>query len=164
MLHSCGNVGKLTRIADAIADPEFVSKYPRKNVDAPFTVLGGFTDFITPSTFANGHGAITGLANVAPYTVVKLFQLSEAARKDLSVLPEAQRLQGIVARADYTIAKTSIAGTKYLLEKLYGYGGLTRKPLPPILPEVAQALWEHPHTQELVKLERELSGKTKPAH
>lgn len=77
------------------------------------------------------------------------------------MLPEAQQLQGIVARADYTIAKASISGTKFLLEKLYGYGGLPRKPLPPIDQSYAASLWEHPHTQELVKVERELSGKLK---
>lgn len=75
------------------------------------------------------------------------------------MLPEAQRLQGIVARGDFTIAKASISGTKFLLEKIYGYGGLPRKPLPPIEPAVAEALWAHPHVQDLVKLERELSGK-----
>ncbi|KAF8212150.1 dihydrodipicolinate synthetase [Mycena galopus ATCC 62051] len=157
----CGNVGKLTRIADAISDAAFTSTYPRKNPTAPFLVLGGFIDFLTPSAFANGHGAITGLGNVSPYAIRKLFELSEAARTDLSLLPEAQRIQGIIARADYTIAKTSIAGTKFLLEKLYGYGGTTRKPLPPITPAAAQALWEHPHTQAVVTLERQLSGKTK---
>ena len=78
---------------------------------------------------------------------------------DPSLLPEAQRLQGIVARADFTIAKASISGTKALLEKLYGYGGTTRRPLPPIAPEVAASLWAHPHTEELVRMERELSGK-----
>lgn len=92
---------------------------------------------------------------------MKLYELSEASLKDLSVLSEAQRLQGIIARADYTIAKASIAGTKFLLEKLYGYGGLPRKPLPPIEASAAEALWEHPHTQDLVILERELSGKTR---
>ncbi|KAJ7111535.1 dihydrodipicolinate synthetase [Mycena crocata] len=157
---TCGNVGKLTRIADAVADAAFTSTYPRKNPAAPFLVLGGFIDFLTPSAFANGHGAITGLGNVSPYAIRKLFELSEAARTDLSILPEAQRLQGIIARADYTIAKTSIVGTKFLLEKLYGYGGTARKPLPPIAPAAAQALWEHPHTQALVVLERQLSGKT----
>lgn len=70
-------------------------------------------------------------------------------------------MQGIIGRADYTIAKASIAGTKFLLEKMYGYGGLPRKPLPPISSSDAQALWDHPHTQALVKLERELSGKLK---
>ena len=93
------------------------------------------------------------------YAIQKLFELSAAAAKDPSLLPEAQRLQGIVARADFTIAKASIAGTKVLLEKLYGYGGLTRRPLPPIEPEAAVALWEHPHTQDVVRVERELSGK-----
>ncbi|KAJ7581249.1 dihydrodipicolinate synthetase [Mycena floridula] len=158
---TCGNVGKLTRIAATVSSDDFLSSYPRKNPKTPFLVLGGFTDFITPSTFANGHGAITGLANVAPYTVSKLFELSTAATEDLSVLPEAQRLQGIVARADFTIAKTSISGTKYLLEKLYGYGGAPRKPLPPVEPSVATALWNHRDTQALVKIERELSGKLK---
>lgn len=63
---SCGNVGKLTRIAATVSDPSFATLYPRKNPDAPFLVFGGFTDFIVPGVFANGHGAITGLGNVAP--------------------------------------------------------------------------------------------------
>lgn len=75
------------------------------------------------------------------------------------MLPEAQRVQGIVARADATIAKTGIAGTKFLLEKLYGYGGVPRRPLGPCPPERAEALWAHPDVRELVALERELSGK-----
>ncbi|KAF9535270.1 dihydrodipicolinate synthetase [Crepidotus variabilis] len=156
---TCGNVGKLTRIADAVADPAFSSVYPRKNSEAPFLVLGGFIDFLVPSAFANAHGAITGLANVAPHAISQLFKLAEAAKMDLSVLPEAQRLQGIIARADFTIAKASIAGTKFLLEKMYGYGGVPRKPLSPTNPTVAKALWDHPHTQALVQLERELAGK-----
>ena len=93
------------------------------------------------------------------YTVAKLFEISEKTKVDLSALPEAQRLQGIVARADFTIAKTGIAGTKALLGKLYGYGGHPRRPLPPIEAEVVDALWRHPHTTELIAMERELSGK-----
>ncbi|KZT04654.1 dihydrodipicolinate synthetase [Laetiporus sulphureus 93-53] len=158
---TCGSVGKLTRICAAVSDPSFSSLYPRKNLDAPFLVLGGYADFILPSSYANGHGAITGLANVAPYTIMKLFQLSEAAHKDPSLLPEAQRVQGIVSRADFTIAKASISGTKALLEKIYGYGGVPRKPLPPFEPAAFEALWAHPHVQDIVKIEHELSGKTK---
>ncbi|TFK87008.1 dihydrodipicolinate synthetase [Polyporus arcularius HHB13444] len=160
---TCGNVGKLTRICATVSDPSFASQHPRLNPDAPFLVLGGFTDFVLPSTYVDAHGAITGLANLAPYTIQRLFELSVASRKEPSLLPEAQRLQGIVARADYTIAKTGIAGTKVLLEKLYGYGGNPRKPLLPIEPEAAAAIWEHPHTQEIVRVERELSGKAKIA-
>jgi 4-hydroxy-2-oxoglutarate aldolase len=138
--------------------------------------LGGYSDFILPSAFANAHGAITGLANIAPVcavplcfipgiskynyqlSVCRLYTLSEEAKRDSSILAEAQRLQGIVAQADYTIASTSIAGTKALLEKLYGYGGVPRKPLPPITSEEVKALWEHPHTQALVRLEAEIRG------
>jgi len=156
---TCGNVGKLTRIAGTVSDSSFASLYPRKNPDAPFLVLGGYADFLLPSAYANGHGAITGLGNVAPHTIVRLFELSEAVRKDPSLLPEAQRLQAIVGNADFTIAKASISGTKALMEKLYGYGGLPRKPLPPFEPEAFEALWKHPHVQDIVKVERELSGK-----
>ncbi|KAI0915686.1 hypothetical protein AcV5_003539 [Taiwanofungus camphoratus] len=63
---TCGNVGKLTRICATVSDSSFSSLYPRKNPDAPFLVLGGFADFLVPSSYSNGHGAITGLANVAP--------------------------------------------------------------------------------------------------
>jgi 4-hydroxy-2-oxoglutarate aldolase len=99
------------------------------------------------------------LIDVRPkYAIVKLFELSEASKADPSLLPEAQRLQGIIGRADATIAKASISGTKYLLQKLYGYGGHPRRPLPPIEPAAAEALWEHSHTQDLVRLEQKFRG------
>lgn len=157
---TCGNVGKLTRIADAVTNPTFASLHPRKNSNAPFLVLGGYIDFLVPSAYANGHGAITGLANLFPNAISHLFKLSEASQKHLALLPEARRVQGIVARADFTISKASISGTKYLLEKIYGYGGLPRKPLPPIDASIARGLWEHPHTQDALTLERELMGKS----
>jgi len=156
---TCGAVGKFTRIADAVSQPSFASG--RKN-GLPFLVLGGFADFLVPSTFSNGHGAITGLANFVPASIRKMFELATLARSDLSVLPEAQRLQGIIGRADYTIAKYSIAGTKYLVEKAYGYGGVPRKPLLPLSEEVKNELWTHPHVQEVLQLEREITGKKLP--
>ena len=66
MIIRCGNVGKLTRICATVSESAFASTHPRKNPHAPFLVLGGFTDFILTSAFVKGHGAITGLANVAP--------------------------------------------------------------------------------------------------
>ena len=64
----CGNVGKLTRICATVSEPSFASEFPRSfaTADAPFLVLGGFTDFIVPSLAVRAHGAITGLANVSP--------------------------------------------------------------------------------------------------
>lgn len=67
---TCGNVGKLTRVAAAVAAPGFAKSYPRKaellEGEDPFVVFGGFTDFLVPSIAARAHGAITGLANLAP--------------------------------------------------------------------------------------------------
>ena len=95
------------------------------------------------------------------HTLVHLFNLTTRALTDPSpsVLAEAQTLQGIAARADATTAKAGIAGTKYVLEKLYGYGGAPRRPLLPMEVEKGEELWEHPDTRELVRVERELSGK-----
>jgi 4-hydroxy-2-oxoglutarate aldolase len=89
---------------------------------------------------------------------VKLYELSAAATKQPLQLVEAQELQAPIARADITIAKASVPGIKFLIERLYGYGGSPRKPLTPIGIEDARRLWEHPHVQELVKIERELSA------
>lgn len=65
-------MGKLTRITATVSAPSFADTHPRKNPDAPFLVLGGFADFILTSAFVDGHGAITGLANVAPVSETEL--------------------------------------------------------------------------------------------
>jgi 4-hydroxy-2-oxoglutarate aldolase len=62
----CGNVGKLTRIAATVTNPAFEELHPRKDPQTSFLVLGGYADIITSSAFVRGHGAITGLANIAP--------------------------------------------------------------------------------------------------
>lgn len=77
-MFSCGNVGKLTRIADTVSNPAFITNYPRKVTHAPFIVLGGFIDFLLPSTFSNGHGAITGLGNVAPVSLELTFSFASS--------------------------------------------------------------------------------------
>jgi L-threo-3-deoxy-hexylosonate aldolase len=45
------------------------------------------------------------------------------------------------------------------LERLYGYGGVPRRPLPPMKGEDVERLWEHGDVRELVGVEREVSGK-----
>jgi len=156
---TCGNVGKLTRIAATVSPASFAKVYPRRNQDAPFLVLGGYADFLVPSLFANAHGAITGLGNVAPYSIRRLFDLASQAQQDPSVLSEAQVLQGIVARADRTIAVAGIAGTKYLLQRLHGYGGVPRRPLRGFPKDAGERLWEHPHVVDLVNTEKELASR-----
>lgn len=155
---TCGNVGKLVRIATSTAVPEFDQLYPRRNKDAPFLVLGGFADFILPAAFVRGHGAIVGLGNVAPYALVRLTELSFAALSNPSLLPEAQRLQDIIAEGDRTIALGGISGTKFLLEKIHGYGGAPRRPMQRLTKERENALWAHKNVQALLKLEKELEA------
>lgn len=158
---TCGNVGKLTRIAAAVAAPGFADKYPRKNAlqpdEAPFVIFGGFADFLVPSVASRGHGAITGLANLAPKSIIRTYSLATKALADpgkgAELLAEAQDLQGIVAHADRTTAVTGVAGTKFLLEKLHGYGGAPRKPLQRLSQKEEEALWAHPDVQALVELE-----------
>jgi 4-hydroxy-2-oxoglutarate aldolase len=50
-------------------DPVFLKMHPRNNLNTPFLVLGGYADTLTSSLFVHGHGAITGLANIAPVGV-----------------------------------------------------------------------------------------------
>ncbi|ELU44761.1 dihydrodipicolinate synthetase [Rhizoctonia solani AG-1 IA] len=150
---NCGNVGKLTRIAATTAVPSFEKAHPRKNKDAPFLVLGGFADFIVPSAFARAHGAISGLGNFAP-----VCDRLNSPVANPSVLPEAQLLQDIVARADRTIAVTGIAGTKDLLERAFGYGGAPRLPLVRANKEAGAKLWDHPHVVAIREKEAELAA------
>ncbi|KAF8343885.1 uncharacterized protein EI90DRAFT_3143204 [Cantharellus anzutake] len=156
---TCGNVGKLTRIAAETADPVWMKAHPR-SIPSPFLVLGGFVDFLLPSVFANAHGAITGLANVAPHAIRTLSDLSFAChpsspvptkgeQPDLSrksIFAEAQRLQGIIANADRTIALAGVAGTKWLLRRqdpgLFPPGSeCPRRPLMKLDDEAGERLW-----------------------
>jgi hypothetical protein len=86
----------------------------------------------------------------------KLWTLTIKSRNDLSVLSQAQQLQGIIARADRTVVLAGIAGTKWLLQKSNSYGGVTRLPLPPYPDEAGEKLWAHPHVVALMAVETAL--------
>ncbi len=147
------------------------------SVTPPFLVLGGYGDILLSSVYARGHGCITGLANIFPVgkstsilaslhihnlaswlicpclmfikaSIAELYKLISSG----SSINEAQRIQGIIARADFTISQTGVAGTKALLEKLRGYGGAPRKPLLPYGKENAEQLWSHPDVQEIIHI------------
>ncbi|KAF8511948.1 dihydrodipicolinate synthetase [Hysterangium stoloniferum] len=151
---TCGNVGKLARIAAAVSEPSFTKSHPRRSKNAQtFLVLGGFCDFLVPSLFANAHGAITGLANLAPNTIRRLFDLTSSALSDPSKLAAAQELQGIVAHADRTVALSGIAGTKYLLQQTSGYGGVPRKPLRATEARAGEVLLTHANVVALLEEE-----------
>ncbi|GAA5928261.1 dihydrodipicolinate synthase family protein [Sporobolomyces koalae] len=112
---TCGSVGKLTRLTELRED---------------FAVLGGFVDFLGPSMFASAAGGITGTANVAPKSCLRLFELAQSGLAgDSQKLIEAFKLQSAVSRADWALQKVGISGTKYALEQTRGYGGIPRRPI-----------------------------------
>jgi dihydrodipicolinate synthase/N-acetylneuraminate lyase len=100
---TCGNVGKLARLTNAFN--------PSK-----FAVFGGSSDWLIPGMIANSCGAVTGLANTHPRSCVKLFDLFQSGN-----FSEAQKLQGIISRAEWGMGKTGMNGTKYAVEWFRGY-------------------------------------------
>ncbi|KAJ9263695.1 hypothetical protein DTO212C5_7480 [Paecilomyces variotii] len=118
---TCGNTGKLARIA--------------AGAKKGFMTLGGSCDFTLQTLIAGGQGVIAGTANVIPRTCVEVMKLYEAGR-----VAEAQKLQAIVARADWEGIKAGFVGVKTLLQVHRGYGGPPRRPCVAHSPEEVTAL------------------------
>lgn len=109
---TCANTGKLARIAAGVKDS--------------FRTFGGSSDFTLQTMIAGGHGVIAGLANVIPRASVLVYDLYVQGK-----IEEAQKIQAIVARADWTAIKGGFPAVKAALQEFYGYGGLPRRPVPP---------------------------------
>lgn len=111
---TCGNLGKLHRIANSPSCPP--SKF------APFA---GKSDFFLHGLVAGSNGVIAAAANFAPRVHVKLLE-----RYDQGDLKGAQALQTKLSDADWVLVQLGVAGLKAALDKYYGYGGgRSRKPL-----------------------------------
>ena len=134
---TCGNTGKLARIA-AQAKPEF------------FT-FGGSADFTLQSLIAGGAGVIAGLANLLPRSCVKVMELYQGGK-----VQEAQKLQAVVARADWIAIKGGFVAVKSALESYRGYGGLPRRPC--VVPSVQEAKVVEEEFREGMELEKSLGG------
>lgn len=63
-------------------------------------------------------------------TAVKLYDLASKGcaqgSGDRQSFDEAVKLQALVSHGDWVTAKTGVAGAKYILQQLYGYGGNPR--------------------------------------
>ncbi|PKS06298.1 hypothetical protein jhhlp_007046 [Lomentospora prolificans] len=130
---TCGNTGKLARIAADAPDGFFVS--------------GGSADFILQGQVVGAHGTISGLANIAPRCCVRIMQLFEQGR-----LREARELQAVVAKADWVAIQTGFVGVKAAMVHFSQYGGVPRKPCV----EPTEEGMKHISSgfQEIVNLER----------
>jgi 4-hydroxy-2-oxoglutarate aldolase len=142
---TCGNTGKLNRIVAATksAKPQSSSSQP------PFLVLGGSADFTLQALIGGGHGILAGLANIAPKSCIETIRLFKDSR-----LVEAQKMQEIVARGDWTAIQGGIISTKAGMENWLGYGGYARSPLPRPTSE-ENAKWKEGF-RELFALEKSL--------
>ena len=140
---TCGNTGKLARIAAATDAASTTSN------GSGFMCLGGSADFTLQTLVVGGSGVICGVGNVAPKACARIVDLYAAGK-----LQEARKLQAVVARGDWAAITGGIIGTKSGLETYYGYGGHARKPLPRVGKE--QAAKYADAFKEIVELENSL--------
>ena len=139
---TCGNTGKLNRIASA-------TKSRKTQASPPFLVLGGSADFALQSLIGGGHGILAGLANIAPKACIETIRLYREGK-----MAEAQEMQEVVARGDWAAIQGGVVSTKAGMESWFGYGGFGRSPLPrPTSDESAK--WKEGF-RELVALEKSL--------
>ena len=91
---TCGNVGKIVRLA---------SEYK----EAQFGVFGGSSDYLIPTLIGGGIGCVTGIGNIYPKCVSHLYQLYLDGK-----INEAVEMQKLIANAEKA-CKEGIAATKY---------------------------------------------------
>ncbi|KAK8012723.1 L-threo-3-deoxy-hexulosonate aldolase [Apiospora marii] len=115
---TCGNTGKLTRVALATN-----AKTPASE-GSGYMAFGGMCDFTVQTLVSGGSGIIAGGANVMPKLCVKVWNLYAEGKAD-----EAVALQKILSRGDWFLTKAAIAGTKQAIQSYFGYGGYPRRPL-----------------------------------
>lgn len=106
---TCGNTGKLARVAAA--------------AKSDFLTFGGSADFTLQTLIAGGAGIIGGVANLIPRSCVRVMELYRSGKVE-----EAQKLQAVVARADWGCIHGGFVAVKSALQSYHGYGGLPRRP------------------------------------
>ncbi|KAF2433225.1 dihydrodipicolinate synthetase-like protein [Tothia fuscella] len=115
---TCGNTGKLTRVALA------TNSVTAKSEGSGYMSFGGMADFTAQTAMSGGSGIIAGGANVLPKTCVKVWSLWAEGKYD-----EATSMQKVLSKGDWVLTKAAIPGTKSAIQSYYGYGGYPRRPL-----------------------------------
>lgn len=137
---TCGNIGKLARVAALVATSERSAEY---------LSFSGVADAITPALAVGAHGGIVGAANVFPRACVNVYRLSMDGKMD-----EARIAQQQLALADWALTKRAIPGFKAILSKYHGYGGLPRQPVQPLSAGEAEPLFSE--LKDMVNFEASL--------
>lgn len=140
---TCANAGKVTSLC---------AKYTPDQ----FTVFAGQSDWLLPCLVAGGMGCVTGIGNVFPKSVAKLYTLWQEGKVE-----EAKKLQGQVALAEQACKKGLAAtkfGTAYFAGPLAGLTNMEsfhpRKPYKPASKEIQQSTIQA--MQHLAEVEKAL--------
>lgn len=137
---TCGNVGKLARVAGATSPVSevFNSKSSSSSAPPPYFAFSGIADFISPAVSVGASGAIVGAANVFPRACVHVYNLAvQGGRRE-----ETAEAQQQLARADWELTKRAVPGFKAILERWCGYGGIPRGPMQALDKEEEARLFE----------------------
>ncbi|RDL36722.1 uncharacterized protein BP5553_06074 [Venustampulla echinocandica] len=142
---TCGNVGKLARVAGATKSVSPIAKGERSD----YMAFAGIADFITPALAVGGSGAIVGAANVFPRACVNVYNLYVEGKDE-----EARDAQARLAVADWALTKRAIPGFKAILQHFEGYGGRPRQPMQTLSEEGAAELMKE--IGEMMQFEKSL--------
>lgn len=140
---TCGNTGKLTRVALATD-----AKTPTSE-GSGYMAFGGVCDFTVQTLVGGGSGIIAGGANVMPKVCARVWNLYAEGKFD-----EAIALQKVLSRGDWVLTKAAIAGTKQAIQSYFGYGGYPRRPLKRLDQERVAAIEEG--IREVMAVEKSL--------
>lgn len=125
---TCANAGKVTTLT-AQSTPD------------KFAVFSGQSDWLLPCLIGGGVGCVTGIGNVFPKSVSKLYSLWQEGK-----IGEARRLQSQVAVAE-SACKKGLSATKFGAAHFAGSSAgiktqaafTTRKPYKPAGPDLQQS-------------------------
>lgn len=140
---TCGNTGKLTRVALA------TNAVTPKSEGSGYMAFGGMADFTMQTAASGGSGIIAGGANVLPKTCVKVWNLWAEGKFEKAI-----EMQKTLSKGDWVLTKAAIPGTKSAIQSYYGYGGYPRRPLKRLSKEKAQEVADK--IKEVMDLEMSL--------
>ncbi|KIX97066.1 uncharacterized protein Z520_07180 [Fonsecaea multimorphosa CBS 102226] len=140
---TCGDTGKLARVARAM------DAMTPHATNSGYVCYGGLADFGLMALVAGGSGFIAGGANIFPKTCARLCEAFK-----LGGLPKAMEFQRLLSAGDWPHTAAGIAGTKGVLERFNGYGGVPRLPLQPLNASQLNSIINL--TMEVIKVEDNL--------
>lgn len=105
--HDLGKIARESQVKFASGYLAYMSFLNAETYVAPFTILGGATDYLLGSLVLGGQGSITGMGNVAPRVCCKTFDLAVNGHHD-----EALKYARLISNAEIALGRGAVVGTK----------------------------------------------------